>query len=163
MIEREEDRNEMYQRAAARIEQRSAPAPERDRTPPQRETSGQFRSSEPAYGQAGLERDAGYKPLKEDREEIDSDRTSIRDAANDRAKELQERPIEVHESGLKENITLSVEQAAKRVAEARKADAAQADLDGTKAQQKAEDRFAAHRRKPHGVEPAIVGSKPSRH
>ena len=42
-------------------------------------------------------------------------------------------------SGLKENITLSVEQAAKRVEEARKADIDQADLEGTAAAQKAVD------------------------
>ena len=139
MIEHEADRNEMYQRAAAHIERGSRPVATPDRTP-QRESGGQFAPAERATGLAGLERDAGYKPLKDDdREEIDSDRISIRDAANDRAKELQERPIEVHESGLDEKITLSAEQAAKRVAEAREADAAQAELDGTKAAQKAVD------------------------
>jgi hypothetical protein len=148
MIEREEDRNEMYQRAAAHIERGTRPEPTPERTP-QRETSGQFRSSEPAYGQAGLEKAAGYRPLKDDREEIDSDRISIRDASNERAKELQTKPIEVHESGLPDNVTLKVEQAAKRVEEARKADVDQAELDGTKAAQKAVDDL----RNPHGVEP----------
>jgi hypothetical protein len=160
MIEHEADRNEMYRNAAARIEQRSAPAPERERTPPQRESSGQFRSNEPVYGREAEERAAGYKPLKEDRDEIDSDRSSIRDAANDRAKELQERPIEVHESGLDEKITLSAEQAAKRVADARKADVDQAELDGTKAAQKAVDdlRGETEPRQPqieYGSEPDI--------
>jgi hypothetical protein len=157
MIEREQDRRDagMYERAMARIE-RSAPVatPERER-----ETSGQFRSSEPVFGQEKLERDAGYKRLPEERDEIDSDRISIRDASNERAKQLQERPIEVHESGLDEKVTLSVEQAAKRVEEARKADVDQADLDGTKAAQKAVDDL----RNPHGVEPQakpIVEAEP---
>lgn len=150
MIEKEEDRRDagMYDRAFNRLQGRSEPeAPER--TPPQRESSGQFRSSEPVFGEEKLERDAGYKPLKDDREEIDSDRISIRDASNERAKELQTKPIEVHESGLDENITLKVEQAAKRVEEARKADVDQAELDGTKAAQKAVDDL----RNPTGVEP----------
>jgi hypothetical protein len=138
MIEREEDRNEMYQRAAAHIERGSRPVTP-ERTPPQRETSGQFAPAERPTGREAEERAAGYKPLKDDRGEIDSDRTSIRDAANDRAKELQERPIEVHESGLDEKVTLSVEQAAKRIEESREADVAQAELDGTKAAQKAVD------------------------
>jgi hypothetical protein len=138
MIEREEDRNEMYQRAAAHVERGSRPVATPERTP-QRETSGQFAPTERSFGQEGLERAAGYKPLKEDRDEIDSDRTSIRDAATERAKELQSRPIEVHESGLDEKITLRVEQAAERVAEAREADVAQAELDATKSAQKAVD------------------------
>jgi hypothetical protein len=70
-------------------------------------------------------------------------------ASNERAKELQERPIALHESGLEDRITLSAEQAAKRVAEAREADVAQAELDGTKAAQKAVDDL----RNAHGVEP----------
>jgi hypothetical protein len=163
MIEREQDRRDagMYERAMARIE-RSAPVatPERSAPPRERETSGQFRSSEPVYGEAKLERDAGYKRLPEERDnEIDSDRISIRDASNERAKQLQERPIEVHESGLDEKVTLSVEQAAKRVEEARQADVNQADLDGTKAAQKAVDDL----RNPHGVEPQakpIVEAEP---
>jgi hypothetical protein len=141
MIEKEADRNDMYRNAAAHIERGSRPVTPERSAPPQRETSGQFRSSEPAYGQAGLERDAGYKPLKDDRDEIDSDRTSILDASNERSKELQTRPIEVHESGLEERITLSVAQAAKRVEESRDADAAQAELDGTKAAQKEVDKL----------------------
>jgi hypothetical protein len=136
-----EDRTELYRNAAAHIERGSRPVTP-ERTPPQREESGQFRSSERSYGQEGLERAAGYKPLKDDdRDEIDSDRTSIRDASNERAKALQEKPIEVHESGLDEKITLSVEQAAKRVEEARKADVDQAELDGTKAAQAEVDRL----------------------
>jgi hypothetical protein len=138
MIEREEDRNELYQRAAAHIERGSRPVTP-ERTPPQRETSGQFAPTERPTGREAEERANGYRPLKEERDEIDSDRTSIRDAANDRAKELQERPIEVHESGLDEKVTLSVEQAAKRIEESREADAAQAELDGTKSAQKAVD------------------------
>lgn len=141
MIEREEDRMDMYRAAEARIEKRSAPVATPDRAAPtrERETSGEFRSSEPVYGKEGLERDAGYKPLKEERSEPEG--LTVRDAATDRAKDMQERPIEVHESGLKENITLSMEQAAKRVAEARKADVDQAELDGTAAAQKAVDKL----------------------
>jgi hypothetical protein len=141
MIEKEEDRRDagMYSRAFNRIEGRSTPEPTPERTPRERETSGQFRSSEPVFGQEKLERDAGYKPLKEERDEIDSDRISIRDASNERAKELQTRPIEVHESGLDEKVTLSVEQAAKRIEDSREADVAQAELDGNKAAQKAVD------------------------
>jgi hypothetical protein len=131
-----EDRTELYRNAAARIERGSAPVATPERTP-QRESSGQFSPTERATGLAGLERDAGYKPLKDDRDEPEG--LTVRDAATDRAKDIQERPIETHESGLDEKITLSAEQAAKRVAEARKADVDQAELDGIKAAQKAVD------------------------
>lgn len=147
MIEREADRMDMYRNAAARIEQRSEPAPERSAPPRERETSGQFAPAERPTGREAEERAAGYKPLKEERSEPEG--LTVRDAATDRAKELQERPIEVHESGLKDNVTLSAEQAAKRIAEAREADAAQAELDGTKAAQKAVDDL----RNASGVEP----------
>jgi hypothetical protein len=113
LIEHEADRMDMYRAAAARIEQRSAPEPTPERTPPARETSGQFRSNEPAYGREAEERAAGYKPLKDDRDEPEG--LTVRDAANEIAKARQEKPIEVHESGLDEKITLRVEQAAERV------------------------------------------------
>jgi hypothetical protein len=109
---------------------------------PSRESSGQFRSSEPAYGREGLERAAGFRPLKEKREDdaIDGqDRTAMRDAASELARARQEKPIEVHESGLKPNVTLSIEQATKRIEESRDANVSQAELDSTKAQQKAVD------------------------
>lgn len=138
MIEREEDRNEMYQRAAARIE-RGGSEPTPERTPPARETTGQFAPAERPTGCEAEERAHGYKPLEEARSEPEG--ITVHDAAVDRAKELQERPIEVHESGLDEKITLRVEQAAERVAEARKADADQAELDAAKAQQKAVDQL----------------------
>ena len=54
MIEREADRRDagMYDRAMARMPRGAVePAPERERTAPrERETSGEFRSSEPVYG-----------------------------------------------------------------------------------------------------------------
>ena len=68
---------------------------------------------------------------------------SIRDAANDRAKELQERPIEVHESGLEEKITLSVEQAAQAGRGSAKSRYCTGRIDGTKSAQKAVDDLRA--------------------
>lgn len=128
-----EDRTEMYERAPARIEQRSAPEPTPERTPPARETNGEFRSSEPVYGREAEERRNGFKPLKEDRDEPEG--LTVRDAATDRARSRQEAPIEVHESGLPDDVTLSAIQGAKRINEARDADAKQAELDGTKSAQ----------------------------
>ena len=153
MIEREEDRNEMYQRAAARIEQRSAPVETPERTP-QRESSGQFSPAERPTGREAEERAAGFKPLKEDRDEPEG--LTVRDAANDLAKERQTKPIEIHESGLDEKVTLSVEQAAKRIEDSREAEAAQAEMDGTAAAQKAVDDLRGEQpaevRQPHQFE-----------
>jgi hypothetical protein len=143
-----EDRTAMYERAAARIEQRSAPEPTPERTPPARETTGQFRSSERPTGREAEERAQGFRPLKEDRDEPEG--LTVRDAATDRAKAHQERPIEVHESGLDDDVTLSAIQAAKRITEAREAEAKQAEIDGTKAAQKAVDDL-------RGETPAEVG------
>jgi hypothetical protein len=141
MIENEADRKSagLYDRAMARFEGRSAPAPTPQ--PREREASGQFRSNERVFGQEKIERDAGYRPLPKDRTEPEG--LSVHDAAIERAKEMQTKPIEVHESGLKDNVTLSVEQAATRIEEARKADVDQAALDSTKAQQEAVDKLRA--------------------
>jgi len=107
-------------------------------------------TSEPAYGQAGLERDSGYTPLvDESKEETPAELT--KDEAAQRLKELSgpESAIVTHTTGLPANVTLTTEQAGKMLAESRDADAAQAEIDGTKAEQKKIDAL----RNPHGVEP----------
>jgi hypothetical protein len=99
-------------------------------------------STEPAYGQEGLERAAGYVPMVDEfKPEEPAELT--KDEAAKRLKELSgsESSIITHTSGLPDNVTLSLDQAAKMVADARGADEAQAELDGTKAAQKEVDKL----------------------
>src|ERR1700733_1693263 len=103
-----------------------------------RNDAGQFESSEPAYGREGLERAAGLVPLEtapEAPEEL------TKDEAAKRLKELSgpESSIVTHTAGLPPNVTMTLDQAADALADARGADAAQAEIDGTKAEQKAID------------------------
>ena len=105
-----------------------------------RNDSGQFESSEPAYGVAGLERAAGYVPLETATEEPAE---LTKDEAAARLKELSgpESAIITHTAGLPDNVTMTLEQAADALADARGADAAQAEIDGTKAAQKEVDKL----------------------
>ncbi|MDA9437255.1 hypothetical protein [Bradyrhizobium sp. CCBAU 51627] len=122
-----------------------------------RNEAGQFASAEPAYGREGLERDAGYVPLPDETKTEAQDDLTVKEAAQ-RLKELSgpESKIVTHNAGLPANVTMTTEQAGKMLAEAREADAAQADLDDTKAQQKEIDKLRGE--KP--AEPAPVDSEP---
>jgi hypothetical protein len=144
------DRTELYQNAAARVEQRSAPeAP--STLSPSRESSGQFRPAERSYGREGVERAAGFKPLKEKRDDdaIDSqDRTAMRDAAERIAEQRRSMETEEVKTGLKPKVSITIDQGADALKESRHADVAQAELDSTKAAQKEVDKL----RNPHGVE-----------
>jgi hypothetical protein len=120
-----------------------------DTTEAPRNDSGQFESTEPAYGREGLERAAGYTPLPdESKEETPAELT--KDEAAQRLKELsgRESAIVTHTTGLPENVTLTTDQAAKMLAEARQADAAQAEIDGTKAAQKEIDKLRGEKPEP---------------
>jgi hypothetical protein len=106
--------------------------------------------TEPAYGREDLERAAGYTPLPdESKEEAPEELT--KDEAAKRLKDLSgpESAIVTHTTGLPPEVTLTLDQSAKMLADSRDADAAQAEIDGTKAEQKAIDKL----RNPHGVEP----------
>lgn len=107
-----------------------------------RNDTGQFESSEPAYGRAGLERAAGYVPLETATEETPDDLT-VKEAAEKRLKELSgsESSIVTHTAGLPANVTMSLDQAADALADARGADDAQAEIDGKKAAQKEIDKL----------------------
>ena len=100
-------------------------------------------STEPAYGQEGLERAAGYVPMVDEFKPEEPEELSTKEAAAERLKQLSgsESSIITHTSGLPDNVTLSLDQAAKMVADARGADEAQAELDGTKAAQKEVDKL----------------------
>jgi len=99
-------------------------------------------STEPAYGREGLERAAGYVPLKTEPDEAPEDLTA-KEAAEKRLKDLSgpESKIVTHTPGLPANVTMTTEQAADMLAEARDADAAQAEIDGKKAAQKEIDKL----------------------
>lgn len=107
-----------------------------------RNDSGRFESSEPAYGREGLERAAGYVPMETAAEESPDDLT-VKEAAERRLKELsgRESSIVTHTAGLPANVTMTLDQAADALGDARGADDAQAEIDGTKAAQKEIDKL----------------------
>jgi hypothetical protein len=109
-------------------------------------------TTEPAYGVASLERDAGYVPHVDESKPEAPPELTREEAAEERRKQNGEtKMIFAHgyETGLAPNVTLDLDQAATMLAESREADKAQAELEGTKAEQKAIDEL----RNPHGVEP----------
>jgi len=106
-----------------------------------RNDTGQFESSEPAYGREGLERAAGYTPLETEPEETPEELTTD-EAAAERLKQSGEPTmIYAHVANLPPNVSMTLDQAADALADARGADAAQAEIDGTKADQKAIDKM----------------------
>lgn len=99
-------------------------------------------AGEPVYGREGLERAAGYVPLETATEETPDDLT-VKEAAEKRLKELSgsESSIITHTAGLPANVTMTLDQAADALGDARGADDAQAEIDGTKAAQKEIDKL----------------------
>lgn len=111
-------------------------------------------TTEPAYGREGLERDQGYSPLPDETKETSDELT--KDEAAERLKELgsgETKMIYAHVTNLPANVTLTTDQAAKMLAESREADAAQAEIDGTKAAQKEVDKLRGE--KPAASAPQI--------
>ena len=106
------------------------------------ETTGQFASAEPLYGQAGLEQAAGFVPMPVEKTEPDEELT-VREAADKYTEQnsTPESDIKTHIVGadLPDNVTLTPEQAAKILSDGREADDAQAELDRTAAIQKKAD------------------------
>jgi hypothetical protein len=97
-------------------------------------------TTEPAYGVASLERDAGYVPMPDESKETPEEMT--KDEAAERLKELSDsepKMIYAHVTNMPPNVTMTLDQAADALADAREADKAQAELDGTKAAQKEVD------------------------
>jgi hypothetical protein len=98
------------------------------------ESTGQFTSAEPLVGLAGIEHEAGYVPYKEEPagEEAEASELTVEEAA-DRltASRTPEADIKTYSPlrDLPENVTLTIEQAAKIRTEMGEADAAQADLE----------------------------------
>jgi hypothetical protein len=109
-------------------------------------------ASEPFLtGQAAAERDAGYVPMVDEAKTAEAEELSKAQAA-DRLNDLRSMAnVQTHTvvTGFDENVTMTLEQGAKVVAEARTADREQAELDDDKALQKKVD---ATRPKP--AEPA---------
>jgi hypothetical protein len=108
-----------------------------------RNDAGQFQSTEPAYGREGLERAAGYVPLPDESKEETPNDLTIGEATEARLKELSgsESKIITHTAGLPDNVTLTIDQAAAALKDARGADDAQAEIDGKKAAQKEVDKL----------------------
>jgi hypothetical protein len=98
------------------------------------EATGQFTSAEPLVGLAGIEHEAGYVPYKEEPagEEAEASELTVEEAA-DRltASRTPEADIKTYSPlrDLPENVTLTIEQAAKIRTEMGEADADQADLE----------------------------------
>src|SRR6266850_5520993 len=101
-------------------------------------------TTEPAYGREGLERDAGYVPHVDEFKPEEPEELTKDEAAAERVKQLgsgEQKMIYAHVTNMPANVTLTLDQAAKMVAEAREADTAQAEIDGTKAAQKEIDKL----------------------
>jgi hypothetical protein len=94
------------------------------------EATGQFSSSEPLVGRAGIEHAMGYVQMPEDKEQPEE--LTVQDAA-ERVTESRtaEADIVTHVAGvdMPDNMTMTLEQGAKSVADAREADEAQAEQD----------------------------------
>jgi hypothetical protein len=121
-----------------------------------RNDSGQFESSEPAYGREGLERAAGYVPMVDEFEPEAPKDLTTKEAAAERLKQLgsgETKMIFAHVTNMPANVTMTLDQAADALADARHADEAQAQIDSTKAEQKAIDKLRGE--KPAASAPPI--------
>jgi hypothetical protein len=81
-----------------------------------RDVAGQFAPAEPAVGREGLERDAGYVPYKEEAAEAPPEELTVREAAEELSlSRTPESEIKTYSpiNDLPENVTLTLEQAAK--------------------------------------------------
>lgn len=92
----------------------------------ERDESGQFSSAEPVYGREGLERDAGYAPLPE--EKNDSDDLTVAEAA-EQLSSTPESEIRTHSAipDLEDNVSMTLEQGAKALSDMNEADQLEAD------------------------------------
>src|SRR3984893_3857678 len=98
------------------------------------EATGQFAAEpEQLFGQAAIERDAGYVPLPEDPTGDNTDELSVKDAASQLAEQRHTAESEIKTysalDGLDENVTMTIEQGAKALNDARQADESQAELE----------------------------------
>jgi hypothetical protein len=94
--------------------------------------SGQFTSSEPVFGREAAETEAGYVPFKEEKEE--KQELTTKEAAEElTAAREAEGEIKVFETGLPDNVSLTVDQAAKVLLDAQ--DAERAKLEELRAEQ----------------------------
>lgn len=96
-----------------------------------RNDSGQFAPTEPAYGREGLERAAGFTPLPDEKsdEPIEGTREGIRAASMKMAEVRSLNNVAIHTTGLKQNVSMTVDQATSALQDSRDADSSQAALD----------------------------------
>jgi hypothetical protein len=96
-----------------------------------------------AYGEKGLEKAAGLVPHVEEFAPAEPESLTTDEAAAERLKQLSgsENEIRTFTSGLPDDVTLTLDQSAKMLAESREADKAQAELDSEKAERKAVDKL----------------------
>src|ERR1700738_872970 len=94
-------------------------------------------TSEPLLtGKAAEEAKEGYTPLVDETKAAEAEELTKKEAADRLAALSSSKPVTTHVStGLDREVTMTIEQGAKLVADARAAEAAQAELDGTKALQ----------------------------
>jgi hypothetical protein len=101
-------------------------------------------SAEPAFGREGLERAAGYVPMVDEFKTEEPGDLTKDEAAAERLKQLgsgETKMIFAHVTNMPANVTMTLDQAADALAEAREADKAQAEIDGTKVEQEAIDKL----------------------
>lgn len=91
----------------------------------ERDDSGQFTAAEPLYGQQGLEADAGFVPLQDEAGDGELTPDEVRDMYE--ASGTPEGDIETHVMGLPDNVSVTLDQAAKAHSEAGEADHAQSE------------------------------------
>lgn len=94
------------------------------------EATGQFSSDEPVFGQAALEQEAGYVPMPKEPDETE-ELTAQEAAAKLTESRTDEADIVTHSAGIDipDNMTMTTEQAAKALTDARGAEEAQAEID----------------------------------
>lgn len=88
------------------------------------EPTGQFTSAEPLFGQEALEHDAGYVPYKDDETAAEPEELTAKEAAeNLTLSRTPESAIKTYGLDLPDNVSLTIDQAAKIAADVREADA----------------------------------------
>jgi hypothetical protein len=121
------------------------------------EATGQFTpESEQLFGQAAEEQAAGYVPLP-DEPDAGAEELPAREAAEKLAALSSSRDIKTYTgvADLDNNVTLTLDQAAKVVTDDRNADLVQAEIDGTKKLQKEVDEL-------RGVDPEAKAAEPGK-
>lgn len=116
--------------------------------------TGQFVPAEPLTGREGLEHDAGYVPYEEEGAEAEENLTTAEAAENLALSRTPESAIKTYGLDLPDNVSLTLDQAAKITSDVRKSDAMEAEDSEA---QKIRDEVDALR----GVKPEAKSTEPA--